>query len=825
MSADPDRPGALRVLALGVAAGCLLGAGRAPLGLDLVRAVAVDGPTAAVFRAGALLLLAAALARAPLLARSGRAGALLAGLAVGLVLQRLFLACAVHPATRVGVGLELALCALVLWLLGRRGGAPAAASPRDPALVSLGLLAAGAGAACGVELVARALRQLSFSHPQEEGVAAATFALAAAFGAAALGPLAPRTRWREAAAVLVAAGTLVCGVGLQRLHELGRPGALADTVNQVGSLFVFADAISSPLRVDVWHLGTWRVTAALAAACLFAPALALGGAMAAVERGPRLAWLAAGAAAGTLALPLLLLADARPASGAELEAAGAQSRMLALCVWTASAGGALVLLRAPRGAHRLAAAAALAAIAAAPLALAPDEARLFTPWQEIPRIEPKLAIDAPEGLLTVEYARTLPAATLDRMRLTPVPVELEGDELRIRRSLALLDGGGAGARVLLVGELTRERVDVLATYEGLSVERTSVWWRHSDAVARALLGDAPPPPPALSPAEATRRLRAGEFDLVLVLPARGQRLPTLPAHYRPAPAPAPLRGDWSVPAGTLGVVWVDAGSDLSTTDLGERVIVVASPLEQPSLGLVTGASAATEELPRGAPATLGSPRLLDALGWNRLHRARAAAFARLARANATTEWAQVLEFFALHYGAQTESSPFLTHDERVEIEPRALEALRDAALGEEPGGFVRDLVSDVAIVLTNKRRPDLVLEYVEPIAEARPEWEDLDRSLLLAYVELDVPEEVDPLLARVLERDPYDIRLLLLAAEWEDHRDRPESAQEMLDRAVSLQPRRPDLLRLRADFARRWGHPDAEEWERRAAAASEPDGD
>ncbi len=827
-----ERSGASwRTWAFGFLGGALLSALRAPLGLDLLRVVALDAPTSAAFRGAALLAIAMAVYDARIFAAGVPMLALLTATLAGYLAHGLYLEGWLLLGTRGGFALLLVGSALALNGLARsrRTFEPSAvdADGRTGVVEALGFCLAGGGAACAAEILARPLRSLGLGLAEDDTVFGGVFLLALLFGAAAFGGLVPVRRRREALAAGLGLGALACALGADRLASLADPRVLVTQVRSLASLVVFQDDVSSPLRADVAHVGTWRVDAVLAASCLLVPGLVLGAALGRRGEPKRLAWVLVGAALGSFVLPFALRASVETFDADGLAESTRMIGIIGAATRVAAIGGALVLLRSPRGIGRLAGFAGTVLAFAGPSFVTVRDPWLFTPWVETPRVVPRLVIDAPEGLLSVEHVRGGRVTTLDRVRLTPVPGEQAGDEERILRSLALLGDERPRARVLLVGQLTPERSAVFESFDSIRLECTAPWWRNARALEESMFEgyEAQPVGSWVPMPIAAERIRDGEYDLVIVPPVFGQRLPSLAAQFVSAPARAPRNSGWEVPEGSLAVVWLDSAADLEGTNLGERVLVSASPIEEPCIGVVIGTPVEADALAHGAPASPGRSSTLRTLAHLRLHAARSRLFERLAESNAGGAHEGLMRFLSLHFSAQAESTPFASRDERVEIDPESLPHLRAYALAGDLDPFARNLIEDVATILGTKRRPDLTLEFVEPIARAHAPWPALDRCLLVAFMEFDLDEEVMPRLRELLEREPYDLSLILMGAQWEEHVGRPEAARALLERALDIQPDRPDVLKRMALLLRRQGSDEAQEWTRKALEAAPEDPD
>ena len=820
----------VRSAAFGVLAGALLSVMRAPLGLDLLRAAAVDGPTSAAFRAAALLAFAIAIWQARLFATTVPVLELAASTLAGYAIHGLFLTSIAPLGTRFEFVIAYVAILAALHVLGRRaaeGAGTAAESPRPRALELLGLAVAGGGAAIAVESLVRRARLLGLGLSQDETVFGVTFLLAVVLGAAAFGrllPVARRGTGLLAGGLVLATASAV--IGSQRLTGYESPELLGGFLSSVGSLFI--NDPSSPMRLDLSHLGTWRANGLLAASCLAIPALLTGTALAGAQHPRRLASVLFGAAIATLIFPFVMRSLEQAYTLEALETSELQSSLITIAVRVAAIGAVIAVLFGERGAARVTAIVAATAALATPSLLQFEDAWLFSPWDNAPKVYPRLTVDTADGLFTVEPVRGTLVATLDRRRITPLGWEESGELEQLQRSLALLEGEDGGAlaepRILLVGPLTPARAAAFARYRA-QVDRTAPWQSVIPVLEKVLFADVSPPlAEPLSLTDAKSRLDAGQYDLVLVPPVYGARLPTLPAQFDSAPGPAPRSHGWSVPDGTLAVVWLDASADLSATDFHQAVLVSTQPFDEPTIGIVVGEVRDGADVFPGAGREAG-PTAMTSLRWRayqRQHMARSSVFGRLARSAAGRPEGDAASFLELHFAVQIESSPFLTDAEKIEFDPVSLEHLRAAALAGPPSPTVRQLCEAVAEILDARREPGYVLEYLHPIAEAWGPWDVLDYAVVGAYIEFDMDEEVEPRLAELVERDPYNLNLLVRCADWERDQGRAAGESGYLRRVLAVQPSRPEVLVRLARLASEAGAADAEDLLRRALEV-EPD--
>lgn len=810
---SPKLEGSLRALFCGLVAGALLSALRAPLGLDLVQAPAVLGTTAALHRAAALFALALA-AGAGRRAFAGEVAvpSLLLGATAGYAAHGLLVLSRFEPEGRVGHALLLVLgTVLLLAAAGRARAAKEPAAEAGPGrLERIGLIVVGLGVAIAFEQLARHLRLFGMGLPEDDTVAGAVVLAGLWIGALAFGrALGLGT---AAAAPALALAAAASWVGLRFLGGLGH-----DPLYRYLGRF----------ELDYLMVGTAQAMAVLAGASFVLPAFLAGAGLHGLRRGRRLASVLLGAGLGVLASPHLVLATSRPLSGTEVFASPWAWKLFALGTTCAALGALLAALstsgRAASAAGRaLAVAGVAAALALAWLGPRPAVWPL-SPWFPTP-IQPVVSMHTPEGLVTVEPDRgTSLVVTLDRRRVTPTVDEEDVDARRLRQAWSLLAPelrAPGHARVLVVGQLTPFRLSVLQSLGARRIERTAPWSSALPAVEAALFEDAAPPPGApLAPAEARARLRAGEYDLVVSLPVIGPiQFPKTRALLEWAHGPAPVAG-WSVPEGTLAVVWVDAGAPLAGRALTERVALALDDFQHLTLGLLAGSvpqGSAAPEQPALFPGGERAPRveswtLLATRPKFRGDRNRRDLLARLRAAAQGTALSELALGLELHFAAQQPSSPFETLAQQIEIEEEELMAFDRAVRAVAPAPLdatTRSVWESLAWLLAEKRMIDKVLVHVEPVAEAYAPWPELDRAVARAYEEFDEPADAARVLERLVAAQPRDIGLLAEAAEWTSRAGRHAAAIDLARRAEALQPGRYDLRRTLGLVLLRAGNPE-----------------
>lgn len=803
---------AWRTLLAGTLVGFLLSLMRAPLGLDLVRVPAVDGPTAALFRAAALVAAAAVLGRAARAFENGvRVPLLLVGVAAGLALHGAGLLGPLDPGSRFGFALAFALLSLAVYGVVRRGptvataeggtagAAPPATAHPAPGLFEWGgLVVAAAGAALALESVAHQVRLLGMGQPLEETLIGLVLVVLLAVGAQAFGaPLVKRAGPALVAACLPLAA-LACLASVEILHGFEDPRVFETYLRRFGS--------------DFTTIGMLRTTGLLAAVSWIAPGFAGGIALAGARHPVRLAALLLGAAVGIGLRPLVIgFAAAAPMEFTELATDPWAWRSVTVGVVIAGIGGLVALFAGGRGGlPKLGLGLVLVAIIV-PFLVPRRTVWILDPWNRAP-IEPLLIAATPHGLLTVELARDAqPVLTLDRNRLTPSGAQetIDGACLRAAWELVPAERRASGdARVLLVGGATPGRAFGFTQLGIAAFDRCVVWHEHARAVEDLVFEGEPPPGDLLSPAGAKARIATGTYDLVVALPTYGHLVFPRSAQVIPrCPAPGAVTAGIDAPAGTVAVAWFDAGSPLVTQDLGERVLWVSDGIDDPYVGVVrnaltdggrSGGSGAWDATPLEALVTRAEARADPQ---------RAALFGRLARgASADGDRALYLGLHH-HFAAQVPSSPFESAPEQVELDGEALSVLgRAAEASLDP--FLRDVWEGLARLLAWKRMPDLVLEHVEPLTQRHAPWPDLERVVATAYHEFGMPAEAAAALERAILQHPYDLDLRVECAAVHGRAGQYQRAAVHLRAALGVQPGREDLERRLAIVLLRAGDPE-----------------
>jgi tetratricopeptide (TPR) repeat protein len=545
----------------------------------------------------------------------------------------------------------------------------------------------------------------------------------------------------------------------------------------------------------------------LAAAALVLPGLLLGTALRGASDAGRLSPLALGAALGTvlaLFVPELLSGGAKPLGETRWTWDVALAGVGLSCL------GALAFLSAERGRARVVGIVLALLVAAVPATRPRFGFSRFTPWYPAP-IEPDAVLPTPLGILTVEpYVDGSRIVTLDRKRLTPIRSEERVDELRILRALGLMRAvEGRAIRLLVIGQLTPARSEFLKVLGPLDVDYTAPWASAFPAIEDLLFPlDAPPIGRPISPAEAEGRIADGAYDLVLALPVHGPSIAPKSAAWIPwGSVEEPVLDSLDVPEGTTAVAWLDANSPLVRCDLGERVLYVAHRFQRPTIGVVRGSI--REDAASEKPAVLagGDPEprpeaweLLQILPRERAFALHAALFRRLGHANEDGPEADLARGLAAHYGAQSVSSPFESAGQQIEFDEEEARAFKAAGAEEVLDATTRDVLEDEAWLLTEKRQPDLVLGYLESVAQAHGPWPALDRALARALEELLEPAEAltyyDRALATETDQGSYDLMEFVRASDLAIEVGDYARAIDYARRGIAIQPRKELEMRL-----------------------------
>jgi tetratricopeptide (TPR) repeat protein len=730
----------MRNVLFGLVVGFMLSALRAPLGIDLTELPAVSAETAYGFRALALGLIAAAW----WLQRDGAVSiGFLASAAFAFALHALIFAGLAAPSSAPQLWITGLLGFALLVVIGRGDMMSRPADGDEPSFVQmLGLCAAGAGVAVALESVARHVRLFGSGLAQDDSVSASVLLAFVLLGAIACGWIASTQRLRSLSFPTgLAATATACFLSLHTIGRIGTAQGLTKFLPTYG--------------LDTASHGMLSYDALIAAACFALPALLLGATLRGARSKLEIASALAGAALGLYFVPLLLTTPENRDVG-ELEIFSAQ--LVPFGCLTAALGAAVALL----GASKRTATARWSAITltlcscVAPLLIAVSPKLVISPWMTVP---PKqlLVCDGPEGLVTVEpSASGLPMATLDRRALTPPTESAVADAQRIKLAIAMVPADRrqrastiagpmpanavlpSALRVLLIGQNSPVRDRAFKDMGIDRVDRCAPWYRSMKRMDAALFEGQPAPiGDRLSPAEARRRIAAGEYDLVIAEPVTGD---------------APATCNLSVPADTTLVAWFAAEQWIAARNLGDEVVYWSEGVGDPAVGVVvhgartppSGPSApilvaagerARAPLPIKRLCMHDSERFTERDNW-----CRAALAARLADAakGGTTE--RLMRGYALLFGAQSNTSSFETNEERLQLPADALDLFEAAATSAPPGDLVRSLWEGLARVLLGKRDVAAMYQYLAPLAQRHAPWPVLEQVLAQADLEALEPQ-------------------------------------------------------------------------------------
>ncbi len=718
----------------GLVVGVVLSALRAPLGIDLARIPAVDAAAAYGWRALALALVAFAWR----LKRDGAVSiAFLASTAVAFAAHALWLSAYWTPTNALQLWITALAGFAALLMLGRGDVSLERKSAVEPTLVHMiGACASGAGIALALESLARHVRLLGGGLAQDDSVSASVLLVSIAVGAAACGWIATSARLRGVSfPVACAAAAAASFAGL---------GVLARVASTRG-----LERYLAAYGLDATSHGTLAYDALLAASCFALPGLLLGAALRASRSKLELSSALIGAALGLYFVPGLLKTAERSAGQMEIFS----SHLVPYGCLVAIGGAALALLADDSITLRArwSAIACALCLGLVPLNADATPTLIVSPWMTVP---PKqfLVFDSPEGLVTVEPSDGgLAMATLDRRPLTPPTSLAVADMERIKLSIAMLPSApraDRAPRVLLVGQRTPVRAQAFKDAGVASVDCTAAWFASMQRIESVLFEKVEPPlGERLPPAEATRRIDAGEYDLVIVAPVPGD---------------APFTSRLAVPEKTTLVAWFSADEWIAERELGGSVLYWSDGVDDPCVGVVVHGAAAPRvdgEPPvivaAGEPVCAPSPlarlsmrecaRSEERTNWCRASLAR-----RLAGASRGGAHEKLMHGFASLYAAQASSPDFESADERIELPDDALAAFEQSAL-EAPSALTRGLWESLARVLLGKRDVGNIYKYLQPLAQKHAPWPVLEQVLAQADLEALEPAAAARRLSALIE--------------------------------------------------------------------------
>lgn len=777
----------LSSFALGAVVGVAASLARAPLAGSLF-----EGPVAAPLRSGVwratpflALAIGLLLTRRPAVPRPV---VCVTGGAVGFALHALFLAPAVEVTSPLGLGLVGAAVLLAVGYFAREaapattqpveatvsGAAHAAPAPTRPpsGLRVAGLVFAAACATIALEVASRPLRQFG-SSADEQTLFALAFAACLAVGAGAFAGLFAGERGRGALPALLVAATVGVWLSLATLSEIRTRDGLDAFLRT---------ALFGLVKLDLSRRGMLDADVLIGARVLVVPAFAWGAAFACVRHAHELAGVALGIALGLVAGPSLA------ASGGVIDgealAVAAKDALEPLALVAAAAAALALLLE-----RRWIAGAAAVALGVGAWFLPARSTVVITPWDRFPA-QPSLWVDHPLGLFTVEpTADQENVVTLDRRRITAVGAAAKAEESQVATMWRALALPNQGVRVLLVGQLSPRRAQILGAFGAASIDRTGAWHAAMAPLEDALFEGAPKP--------------AGEIlspSAALVRPPKSWDLVWMPATES---------GVFDVPTAAANVdptvVWQPFDAWVADRELAAGapwspdVLVAGFGLDRLAFGSFAGAS--QPDRTRGvewfaASARIAPPNLWTrsrARGFQREFDAQTAAAKRLAASAPGSKLPAALQRY---FELQVRSSPFETEAQRIELDVETLDRFRDAALDAEPGIFLRNVWDGLARVLVEKREVNWILSHVEPLAGRYPGWAALERALAAAYVEALDPATAAEHFERAIAAEPFDLTLYAPCAEAWIRAERPERAVDRMREALEIQPRRREWERL-----------------------------
>jgi tetratricopeptide (TPR) repeat protein len=776
-------------LLLGALLGALLAGLRLAPGADLLQWPVVEAEQAYRVRAGGLLLVAGALLFAGRILDGHSRSAWLVGIALGVGLESLAGNLGPENASAAWPLVAVAMALLIVFSR-RRAAGDAQDAPQEPLLmpaVTAALI--GMGYALGLEGCARVLRRLGGGLALDEGVFACALALSVAVGGLSFGGLLatradkPREGKAHMAAGLLGAVALLGGLVATR--GVSTPRGLRNYLDHFG--------------LDASLFGQLPYDFLLGSLVFVLPGFALGTLLHGTRQRSTLASLFLGAAVGLMAVPRLL------SHGAALDVLGGphSAQLVRWGMGAIGLGGIFwclkkrELLRTPQG---LALGLGSLAATLSPVLIAVQHLRVLPAWERFPRAFAEI-FDTPQGQISIHpSAPGIERVALDNRDLTPDGERGGIDARRLRASTALLDPEkrNAGARALLIGQLTPGRALVLEGEGIVHLDRSGAWWRSMEWLEQRLFRDRlhmlPGAGAILDPQSARAAIEEGAYDLVIALPLSGA-----------APlAPAP-----DLPAGTLAVAWFDGEGTLARRALPEPVLAVSDGLSHLSLGLVWGADLAPGPQP-GQPAALrvGVPRKGPGrMEWmfvrpdERRRRCQIELAKRLRDANANGDFRFLTRGLAEHFSVQERSSPWGGRAEKTEISKEALASFTEALTVGEPDALTREVWNGVAAVLAGKREIEAIDTWLRPAAEIWPTWPALERAIALADLESLDPQAAITRLQGLVGLFPDDFEAVRLLGKAHEQAHQPEQAAQVWQ---TLLDRQPEDRRTRRKLAMAW---------------------
>ncbi len=775
-----------RDFCVGAISGATLSLARPPAGITLEEWMTPSGERMALWRAGALIAIAAALIRRRAQAGDARfpAAEIALGAASGFALHGFVLIDLFGIDSTAGWMFALVAGLGSMIALGRRGAntpGETGAVP-TPVFQRLALAMGGAGIASVFAAINSRLCLFGYGTRDDDTIAAATALLIFGFSALAFSPLLARRQlspaWFGLGVAIAAAAALPA---LNFLSALSLPRGF--------------DELMRRFQLDSDMRGTYRYDGLLAARVFAVPALIAGLSLASLRSVANLGWVLLGAAIAAILQPNWSAGFS--ATTVETVAVQASERA-ALGASLAGLGALIVALVGVRGAWKTGASIALCAALCLLYARAWHRPAVLplSPWERVP-VRVEWIRETPEGLLTVELqASRGRIATLDRRRLTPTLEELPADSNRWGWSFDVF----GKEKVVVAGLMTPQRA--------------TDFWSHGTAEVWVMC-----PWDELAP-ELETALFAGETLREGASIHYGREWETLPYSGGIAVIACPpvevaartlsclLRGPGSMVSDPYVIGWLPAHQDIAQLDWGEQVIASCSHIEDLSIGVVYS-HRPDEAIPAGSWAFGGTLAKLRLAVPERMKSARVQTASRLLRGEASPAAMAAL----LLCSAQVQSSPFETRAQRTELDPQALEILLKSGLAQEQlWGLERSLDVFIATTLEQRRDLDGLTAFAKPLADAHPTNRRLQGAAARADWEFADYAQAARRLRWLVQMDPYDLQARLWLTESLLRADDPKAALISADELLAIQPNRFDAERLRALAGVRAGDPRAAAW-------------
>ena len=657
-----------------------------------------------------------------------------------------------------------------------------------------GIAVCGAGIALALEGMMRNARLLGGGLPADDSVFGTAFLVFAFVSAIAFTRNIKSTGGTGLAKAIVGSCTALAVIlTLRSLFNLasnrGLDLYLKGADGNLGSWLPFTD-----MTLDMSSNGMIEYNLAIAGPLLVLPGF-LAGAMVGLSRKPvELAALLVGASGGLALIPHLLAFQLGTDGTLEESTSSAVAMYGAVL---AGIGAILLVFTGPglsRTQRLVGGVAAVAAILTGQFASVP-KITVLSPWAKR-IVVADLSHDIPAGLVTIEPGpEDQSIATLNRRPLTPNRSETPLAVARIRQSWAMLGEleEGAKPRVLFVGQLDPARALALVDLGAGSIDRTASWSEAMGILEQKLFDGRPSwfAGDILSPASARARLAAGDYDLVIVPAVRGG---------------TPTTRNLASPKDTTVVVWFDAGAAVAHQHMGQEVLVSAPGLTDLFVAVARGPQVEAA-VSRSGWGTLRRLPVSDPLPpvpmmttlnlrperREDFHRSRFAD--RLAAAELTPGLGAGL---STHFHAQKPSSPFASAVEGIELLDEASQKFSEAASGAEPSALAVELIETLAYLFRAQRGAEEIDKFLMLPAERHAVWPALEYALAQASLEFLEPEAAVESLTRVHAAGYATLDSLAMLADAQTQVGDHHGAATSLDQALALAPHHPKLERRRA---------------------------